>query len=94
VLPAGWLDGLCVEKARDLYNFKKMFPYVASDIWRCIRHRRVTATVNGSPVPVLGHIGMQHTMADVTSLECKPGDIATLQVSPAFFSSGMKVVWT
>jgi len=93
VLPAGWLDGLCVEKARDMYNLQKLFPYVASDVWRCIRRRRVTATVNGSPVPVLGHIGMQHTMADVTNLECKPGDTATLQVSPSFFNSGMKVVW-
>ena len=44
--------------------------------------KRLTVSVNGRPARVLGHVGMQHTVIDVTDLDCAIGDAVRFDVNP------------
>ncbi|MBR4744959.1 MAG: alanine racemase [Oscillospiraceae bacterium] len=49
-----------------------------------IRSRGIgrTVRVNGKKARVLGNVGMQHTLVDVTDVDCTVGDVAVLDVDP------------
>jgi len=50
---------------------------------RTILKKKIYVTVNGKRCPVLGHVGMLHTVCDVTALSgCKLGDKAILEINP------------
>ena len=38
--------------------------------------------IGGQRVKVVGDIGMMHTVVDVTKLDCRVGDVATMDVDP------------
>ena len=84
VIPVGYWDGFMTEKGRDCYRFRDAFRYCLGDAANWLRRKRVYATINGRRVRVLGHVGLNHTTADVTQLECHPGDPVSLEVSPMF----------
>ena len=44
--------------------------------------KKITVSINGKKCTVLGHVGMLHTVCDVTKAPCKPGDKAILEISP------------
>jgi len=46
------------------------------------RLRKPVVRINGQRVPVVGKIGMTHTIVDVTKLDCRAGDIAVMEVDP------------
>ena len=47
-----------------------------------VSHKRLYATIGHRRCPVLGHVGMLHTVLDVTGLEVKVGDTARLDLNP------------
>jgi alanine racemase len=51
------------------------------DIFR--RKRPLSVRINGQRARVLGDVGLMHTLADVTDIECTVGDIAVMDVDPA-----------
>ena len=65
-------------------------PYTRSYIKSLIDKGHVT--VNGKKCRVLGHIGMLHTVCDVTSISCSLGDKAIVNINPLMLK-GMDVVW-
>ncbi len=86
VLPIGYSAGLHVEKARDTYRIRDCIFYVLSDIKRTITGKQFFAVINGRRARVLGHIGMTHTVCDVTDISCSIGDAATFDVNPIYVS--------
>lgn len=84
VLPVGYSDGFHVEKARDTYRFRDGLFYVLSDLKRILIRKRVYVKIGGKKARVLGHIGMTHTVCDVTNIPCDIGDIATFDVNPIY----------
>jgi alanine racemase len=82
VIPVGYIDGFCVEKARDSYKPKETLLLILALIKRVITRKRLYVSINKTQVRVLGHVGMNHTVVDVTDTECAPGDIATFEVNP------------
>lgn len=82
VLPVGYMDGFCVEKSRDTYRFRDVVRYVLSAVKRGIFRQRMTVLIGGVKVKSLGHIGMCHTVVDVTNIDCSAGDIAVIEVNP------------
>ena len=38
--------------------------------------------INGQRARIVGHIGMMHTIADVTDINCNVGDKAIMDVNP------------
>ena len=46
------------------------------------KFRRRYIRVNGQKAKIVGHIGLMHTIADVTDISCNVGDRATMDVNP------------
>lgn len=84
VIPVGYTDGFHVEKARDTYRLRDGIFYVLSDIKRTLSRKAVYVKINGHHAKVLGHIGMTHTVCDITNIPCDIGDKAELDVSPLY----------
>ena len=49
-------------------------------------------TINGKRCKVLGHIGMLHTAADVSGIQCSLGDMVRVEINP-LMQQGMAVDW-
>lgn len=86
VIPIGYSDGFGVEKAHDSYRLRDGVFYSLSEIKRTLLHKRLYVNINGKSARVLGHIGMTHTVCDVTKIECEIGDIVSFDVNPIYVS--------
>lgn len=93
VLPVGYHHGFGVEKIRDTYRARDGFRYLAQDLLRTLKHKRITVTIGGKPAAVLGHIGMLHTVVDLTNVSCSEGDTAQVPLSPLYRSGNVPVVF-
>ncbi len=82
VIPVGYVDGFCAEKGRDSYKFFETLRYILSDLKRGITRRKVYVSIGDCPLRVLGHVGMLHTVVDVTGTDCALGDEVTFEVNP------------
>ena len=82
VVPLGYADGFCAEKQRDQYTFHSTSLVCLSALKAWLTGKRLTVSVNGRPARVLGHVGMQHTVIDVTDLDCAIGDAVRFDVNP------------
>ena len=83
-IPVGSADGYMVEKARSSFGFKECFRAACSAMLSFFRRRKYYVQVNGKRVPVIGHVGVNHTAIDVTDVECGPGTVVQLDAAPLF----------
>lgn len=90
IIPVGTADGFMVEKSRDTFRFSDAFRYAASAFLGFLKGRRFYATVAGKKARILGHVGITHTVADVTEIECSPGTPVSFDVSPTFVPQGIQ----
>ena len=84
VVPLGYSHGFATEKVRDSYRLRDGVLFVLQDIKRTLLHEKLSVTLNGQQVPVLGHVGMLHTVLDVTDVPCQIGDRVQFAVSPLY----------
>ncbi|MFI3313972.1 MAG: alanine racemase [Eubacteriales bacterium] len=92
VLPVGWHHGFTVEFGRDTFRIRDCIRGMASWCKAMILRKKLFVTINGVKCPVLGHIGMLHTVVDVSAIDCAVGDIATMAINPTMVR-GMEVVF-
>lgn len=90
VIPVGYADGFCVEKAHDSYRLRDALLYALSSLWRGLRRKKMYVTINGKRARVLGHVGMLHTVADVTGMRVSAGDRVLMDVNPILVPSEIK----
>jgi len=86
VIPFGYSDGFGVARENDLFRFRDKLRYMFHDFKLFFRRKRLYVTINGKKAAVLGHIGMVHTIADVTKIPCEIGDEARFELSPLYAS--------
>jgi alanine racemase len=84
VIPLGTADGFMAEKARDTYRLRDSFRGAASLMLGFVRRKRFYVTVEGRRARILGHVGVSHTVADITDVDCAPGARAVFEVSPIY----------
>lgn len=84
IIPFGYSDGFGVERANDLFRFRDKLRYLFHDFKLLFTKKRLYVTINGKKAPVLGHIGMVHTIVDVTRIPCEIGDTAKFELSPLY----------
>lgn len=82
VLPVGWYHGFAAEYGNDIFRFRDCLRQMFGAMKRMIFKKKIYVTINGKSCPVLGHVGMLHTVCDVTKISCQPGDPAVLDINP------------
>ncbi len=93
VLPVGYAHGFGVEKVRDTYRLKDGVRYLLQDLVRTLTRKRIFVTIGGKAAPTLGHIGMLHTVVDLSRAPCEEGDVAIVPLSPLYRSGSVPVVF-
>ena len=78
IVPIGHYDGFGLAKEKELYDFR----YVLSVFRRFLKKQQMYVRINGEMHYVIGGIGLSHTAVDITGTDIKPGDIATVDISP------------
>lgn len=90
VIPLGYSHGFAVEKIRDSYRLRDGVRYILQDLKRTLTRERVWVNVNGKRARVLGHVGMLHTVLDVTEIPCEVGDRVTVCANPLYIDSAVR----
>jgi len=84
VIPVGYHDGYCIEKAHDSFRLRDVVLYCLINIKKLFGGGRMYMRIGGEKARVLGHVGLTHTVADVTEISCGAGDTAILNVNPLY----------
>ena len=81
IIPIGYADGFCVEKAKDQFGIKTSIIQSLVVIKSFLTKKKITVGINKKNARVLGHIGMLHTVVDVSNIDCEIGDMAIMNVN-------------
>ena len=92
VLPVGWYHGFTNEYGHDIFRFRDNLRAALSAVKRMIFKKKIYVSINGKKCPVLGHVGMLHTVCDVSKVNCQLGDKAILEINPLQVR-GMEIVF-
>lgn len=92
VFSVGWYHGFGCEMGNDLFRARDCLRGIWRNLKGLIIKRSITVTVNGKKCKVLGHIGMLHTVVDVSKISCAVGDTAVFDINPIMLK-GMDVVF-
>ena len=92
ILPVGWYNGFGCEMGNDLFRFRDCLRRIAASLRVMLFGKAYYVTINGKRCKVLGHIGMLHTAADVSGIQCSLGDPARVEINP-LMQKGMDVEW-
>ncbi len=82
VLPVGWYHGFGAEYGNDIFRFRDCLRHLLAAVKHMIFPKKLYVTIGGKKCPVLGHVGMLHTVCDVTKVDCHLGDVATVDINP------------
>ena len=82
VFSVGWYHGFGVEMGNDLFRPRDCLRGIWKNLKGLIIRRHLYVTVNGKKCKVLGHIGMLHTVVDVSKINCAVGDKAVFDINP------------
>lgn len=92
VIPVGWYHGFTNEYGHDIFRFRDCLRDMLGAFKRMIFGKKLYVNIGGKKCPVLGHVGMLHTVCDVSKVKCAPGDKATIEISPTQVR-GMEIVF-
>ena len=82
IIPVGWYHGFTNEYGRDIFRFRDCLRELLGAVKRMIFKKKIYVNINGKKCPVLGHVGMLHTVVDVTKISVSRGDKVTLDIKP------------
>ena len=92
VVSVGWYHGFTNEFGNDIFRFRDCLRQMLSALKHMIFGKKIYVNIGGKKCPVLGHVGMLHTVCDVTKLNCAVGDKVTLDIAPTQVR-GMEIVF-
>lgn len=93
IVPLGYADGFHVSREHDIFRFRDKLRYLFEDLKLFLRRKRVYVTIGGKRAPVLGHIGMVHTVVNVTKIPCEVGDRVVFDMNPIYANPLMERVY-
>ena len=92
VIPVGWYHGFTNEYGNDIFRFRDCLRQMLTAAKRMVFGKKIYVNIGGKKCRVLGHVGMLHTVCDVTKLSCAVGDKVTVEISPTQVR-GMEIVF-
>ena len=82
VIPVGWYHGFATQYGDDVFRPRDCLRKVASGLKGLLFPKRLTVTVGGVKCRVLGHVGMLHTVVDITGKNLSSGESAVVEINP------------
>ena len=82
VFSVGYRHGYSCEYGNDLFRTRDSLRGVFRHLKNIIIRRSLRVTLNGKKCKVLGHVGMLHTVVDVSKVNCALGDVAVFDINP------------
>ena len=82
VIPVGWFHGFTAEHGRDIFRFRDNLRMVLTGLKGMLKKKHITVTVGNTKCKTVGHVGMLHTVLDVTNTTVSPEDIAIVEINP------------
>lgn len=82
VVGVGWYHGYCAERENDIYRARDSLRAIFRHLLRLFVKKNNLVLVNGHKCRVLGHVGMVHSVIDVTGIDCALGDKVILPGNP------------
>ncbi len=92
VIPVGWYHGFGVEHGNDIFRFRDCLRIGVKALKWMIFPPKLQVSVGGKRCRVLGHVGMLHTVCDVTRVSCSEGDPVRMEINPLLVR-GMEILW-
>ncbi len=89
IVPIGHYDGFGLTKEKEKYDLR----YVLSVFKRFLKKQQMYVRINGEMHYVIGGIGLSHTAVDITGTNIKPGDLATVDISPLMVNPRIERVY-
>lgn len=89
VVPVGHIDGFGLTKANDMCRPVDKLRYLVHAVKDFFRDTQIYGQLNGRRIPLAGRVGLANVVFDVTGVDCRPGDIVTLDVNPLMVDSGV-----
>ncbi len=78
IVPIGHYDGFGLMKEKELYDLR----YALGTFKKYLNKKQMYVRINGEMHFIIGGIGLSHTAVDVTGTDVKPGDTASVDLSP------------
>ena len=91
VVPAGYLSGIGLERRAGLYGFRDFLLQTLCALKKLLRHERYYIRIGGANVPVLGRLGANHLIADVTGIDCGVGSTVIMDGNPMLCGNLIRV---
>lgn len=89
IVPIGHYDGFGLGKEKELIDFR----YVLRIFKKFLKKQQMYVRINGRMYHVIGGIGLSHTAVDITGSDVKPGDLATVDISPLMVNPRIERVY-
>ena len=83
-IPVGYYDGFMVGKKDDIFSFRAKAGRFFKSGLALLRPQKAYVLINDKKAKVLGHVGMNHTAIDVSSIDCEAGTTVVLPNTPFF----------
>lgn len=90
IVSAGYMDGIGVQKSKDMFRLIDKIRYIVVDIKDFFRNKDMHVKINGSVCKILGTIGTYHIVCDVTNKDINIGDKVEIPINPRFVDSSLR----
>ena len=92
IVPVGWYHGFGCEMGHDVFRTRDQLRAALSALAGIFRRKAYYVMLGTQRCKVLGHIGMLHTVIDVTKVKCALGDRVQMNINPLMLK-GVDVVF-
>lgn len=82
VVGVGYYHGFAVERGYDVFRPRDCIRGMARYLKYLITRRRLKVIIGSRSCRVMGHVGMLNLEADVSGMQCQPGDLVVIPVNP------------
>lgn len=90
ILPLGHFDGFNVKIGNDMFRLIDKLRDLAGALKNLIKKQGLMVSIQNRNYPVLGRVGMYHTMVDITNADISIKEEVMMQVDPACVDSKIK----
>lgn len=89
IIPIGTKDGFGVFYKYDSYRIRDCIKYIMSILKKCMFNRKTYIEINNKRVPILGQIGQNHVIVDITALGIEVGDKCKFNINPLYVNNNI-----